>query len=149
MKLARREGVIVTYALGSCVGITFYDPVIKLASMVHIMLPNVRDLQDTQLYKYADTGIRETLRRMKVFGGVKERYICHIAGGAMMFQMRPDSAITNIGQRNIESVRNILREEQIKIAGQDVGSNYARTMLIDVDTGQVTIRTVGKKDVLL
>lgn len=34
MQFGRGEGTIVTYALGSCIGITFYDPAIL--SLIHI-----------------------------------------------------------------------------------------------------------------
>ena len=40
MKFARGDSRIITYALGSCIGITFYDPLIKLGGLLHIMLPN-------------------------------------------------------------------------------------------------------------
>ena len=39
MKLTRGEGVIITYALGSCIGLAFYDSYIKLGALLHIMLP--------------------------------------------------------------------------------------------------------------
>lgn len=39
MKMAQGSGMLVTYALGSCIGICFYDPMLKLAALLHIMLP--------------------------------------------------------------------------------------------------------------
>ena len=56
MKLTRQEGVLITYALGSCIGITFYDPMIKLGALLHIMLPEKTNSQDSNILKYADTG---------------------------------------------------------------------------------------------
>ena len=35
MKMAKGEGMLVTYALGSCIGICLYDPAIKLGALVH------------------------------------------------------------------------------------------------------------------
>ena len=64
MKLTRGEGVIITYALGSCIGLAFYDSYIKLGALLHIMLPEQVNLSDPNVFKYADTGIRETLRKM-------------------------------------------------------------------------------------
>ena len=63
MKIARAEGVLITYALGSCVGICLYDPFIKLGGMVHIMLPEALASGNQNVYKYADTGIKETIRK--------------------------------------------------------------------------------------
>jgi chemotaxis protein CheD len=58
MKLTRSEGVLITYALGSCVGVCLYDPVVKIAAMVHVMLPSkLEGSTDSNVYKFADTGI--------------------------------------------------------------------------------------------
>lgn len=149
MKMTRQEGVLITYALGSCVGISLYDPGIKLGALIHIMLPKSEVFSEQQAFKFADSGIQETLRKMSIFGGMKGRYICKIAGGARMFEMKGTSGISNIGERNVESVRNILRTEGIRIRGQEVGDNYARTMLLDVATGVVKIRTFGRSEIVM
>lgn len=146
MKIARQEGTLITHALGSCIGITLYDPQIKLGALIHIMLPEVGEKKEANLFKFADSGIKETLRKLAIFGGAKSRYICKIAGGAQMFAVVGNSNIGNIGQRNIEAVRETLRKEGIRIANQDVGSDYARTMLMDLGTGKVNIRTAGRKE---
>ena len=62
MKMAQGSGMLVTYALGSCIGICFYDPMLKLAALLHIMLPLNLETGRKSPLKYADTGIRETLR---------------------------------------------------------------------------------------
>lgn len=143
MKISRQSGTLITYALGSCIGITFYDPMIKLGALLHIMLPEAAGANANPL-KFADTGIQETLRKFYVFGGRKERIICKIAGGAKMFEMKGQGGFGNIGERNIQSVKRILRQEGIHIRGEDTGANYARTMIMDLANGEVRIRTVGK-----
>ena len=50
MKICRAPGVLVTYALGSCVGICIYDPVIRLAGLIHIMLPNMNKICKIKIY---------------------------------------------------------------------------------------------------
>lgn len=147
MKVARMQGLLITYALGSCVGVAMYDPVIRLGGLLHIMLPSAENVNVDNIFKFADTGIQEMLRKMQIFGGMKSRYICKIAGGAKMFEMQGN--LGNIGQRNTESVQNRLRQEGIRIARQDVGSNYARTMSIDVETGIVKIRSYGRPEITL
>ena len=149
MKIARREGVLITYALGSCIGISLYDPAIKLAALLHIMLPEAGNMSDMNVFKFADTGIQEMLRKMGAFGGVKRRYQCKIAGGAKMFDMKGAGGIGNIGERNIRSVEAIMRTEQIRILKKDVGLNYARTMLVDAADGTVRIRTAGRSEIIL
>lgn len=148
MKLTRREGVLITYALGSCIGISLYDPMIQLGALIHIMLPQMGNMDQSNVFKYADSGIEETLRKMSAFGAVKSRLVAKIAGGAKMFDIQGDSNFGNIGLRNVESVKAVLRRESIPIRAEDTGSNYARTMLLDVANGQVTIRTFGKKEII-
>ena len=145
MKILRQEGTLITYALGSCIGITFYDPMIKLGALLHIMLPEA-GATNVNPMKFADTGIQETLRKFYVFGGMKGRIVCKIAGGAKMFEMKGQGGFGNIGERNIQSVKKILRQEGIRITGEDTGANYARTMLMDLSSGEVRIRTVGKSE---
>ena len=146
MKLTRQQGVLITYALGSCIGISFYDPMIKLGALLHIMLPEKTNAADANILKYADTGIQETLRKMAAFGGSKSRMVCKIAGGAKMFEMKGPGGLGNIGERNIQKVRSVLRAEGLRITGEDTGANYARTMLLDVSTGPVTIRTASRQE---
>lgn len=148
MKLARQEGELITYALGSCIGIAFYDPMIKLGALLHIMLPE-KNQTDANVFKFADSGIRETLRKLYAFGAVKGRLVCKIAGGAKMFEMKGPGGLGNIGERNAQNVKRVLTMEGLRVVSEDTGANYARTMLLDVATGKVYIRTSGKPDRLL
>ena len=146
MKFTRGDSRIITYALGSCIGITFYDPFLKLGALLHIMLPSRSDLNDPKVFKYADSGIHETIRKLTAFGMMKNRTIVKIAGGAKMFEMKGSSDFGNIGQRNAAMVKKILMEEKLRIVAEDTGGAYARTMLLDVSNGDVIIRTVGKPE---
>ena len=146
MKFTRGSGIVITYALGSCIGITFYDPVLKLGRLLHIMLPNKTDPNDPRVFKYADSGIREMIRKLSAFGMVKSRTIVKIAGGAKMFDIKGNMDFGNIGQRNAAMVKKVLMEERMRITSEDTGGAYARTMLLDVATGDVIIRTVGRPE---
>lgn len=147
MKLCRAPGMLVTYALGSCVGVCLYDNVIKTAAMVHIMLPTApQDAVVENVYKFADTGIREAVRKMVAFGAVKSRMVCKIAGGAKMFETFNDPEWGNIGARNVKSVKEVLRQERIRLVSEDTGSDYARTLFFDSATGTGTIKAFGKPE---
>ena len=148
MKMARDEGMLITYALGSCVGICLYDPLIRLAALVHVMLPiNMETNRKTPL-KYADTGIRETLRQMEGRGAARPRIVAKIAGGGRMFEVTGGGSLGNIGQRNIESTHMVLRREGIRLLREDVGGTTARTLLFDVETGQACVRSYGKPELI-
>ena len=87
MKLAKDSGMLVTYALGSCIGICFYDTRIHLAALLHIMLPLNMETKRRAPLKYADTGIRATLQQMEAQGASRSRITAKIAGGAKMFEV--------------------------------------------------------------
>lgn len=146
MKMGRGGEKLITYALGSCIGICLYESQMKLAALIHIMLPLNLETGRKNVYKYADTGIRTTLREMELKGARRANITAKIAGGARMFEISGGS-IGNIGQRNIESVRQILRMEKIPLLWEDVGGTIARTMEFDSATGTGTIRSYGHPDV--
>ncbi len=146
MKMGKGGEKLITYALGSCIGICLYESQMKLAALIHIMLPLNLETGRKNAYKYADTGIRTTLREMELKGARRANITAKIAGGARMFEISGGS-IGNIGQRNIESVRQILRMEKIPLLWEDVGGTIARTMEFDSATGTGTIRSYGHPDV--
>lgn len=147
MKMAKGQGMLVTYALGSCIGICLYDPKIQLGAMVHIMLPLNMETGRTNTMKYADTGLRETLKRMEARGAMRSRIVAKIAGGARMFEVVGGS-LGNIGQRNIESVHLNLKKEGIRLLKEDVGGAVARTLLFDVSNGLCCVRSYGKPELV-
>jgi chemotaxis protein CheD len=110
MKMAKGSGILITYALGSCIGLCFQDPALHLGALLHVMLPMNMEAGRKNAFKYADTGIRETVRQMTSQGALKSRITVKIAGGAKMFEVK-GGGLGNIGQRNIESVHTILRQE--------------------------------------
>lgn len=148
MKLAKGEGMLVTYALGSCIGICLHDPALKLGALVHIMLPLNMETGRKNPLKYADTGIRETLRMMEAKGASRSRITAKIAGGAKMFDVNGGS-MGNIGQRNIESVHMNLKKEGIQLLREDVGGSVARTLLFDPATGLGCVRSYGRKELII
>ena len=148
MKMARQNGMLITYALGSCIGICLYDPLIQLAALVHIMLPLNMETGRKSPLKYADTGIRETLRQMEGKGAARSRIVAKIAGGARMFEVAGGGNLGNIGQRNIESTHMVLRREGIRLLREDVGGSVARTLLFDAASGQACVRSYGKPELI-
>lgn len=148
MKIAKGSGILITYALGSCIGLCFHDPMTHIGALLHVMLPLNLETGRKNPMKYADTGIRETLRQMEAMGASRKRITVKIAGGAKMFE---DSAgsLGNIGQRNIESVHMALKREGIRLLKEDVGGSVARTLLFDVASGLGCIRSYGRKELII
>ena len=148
MKLLQGSGLLVTYALGSCIGLCFHDPRLRLGALLHIMLPLNMETGRTHPMKYADSGIKETLKQLEAKGGSRSRITVKIAGGAKTFEVSGAGGLGNIGQRNIESVHAVLRRENIRLVGEHTGGTVARTMLFDVVSGQACIRSYGQKDII-
>lgn len=148
MKIAKGSGILITYALGSCIGLCFHDPMTHIGALLHVMLPLNLETGRKNPMKYADTGIRETLRQMEAMGASRKRITVKIAGGAKMFEVTGGN-LGNIGQRNIESVHTVLRKEGIRLMAEDVGGTVARTLLFDVNSGLGCVRSYGRQELII
>jgi chemotaxis protein CheD len=151
LNIATDGAILKTTGLGSCVGLTLYDPVKKIAGMAHVMLPNSEIARETNLNlaKYADTAIPELLIQMKAAGAYVERMKAKMAGGAQMFAMSGQTDSLRIGPRNVDSCVEMLRRYEIPIISQDTGGNFGRTIEFDSVTGILSIRSVqfGTKEI--
>lgn len=143
-KIARNPGRLITLGLGSCVGVSLYDPEVRVGGLLHVMLPDSTQFNKVgKPSKYADLGIPLMIREMKVLGARAGRLQAKLVGGAQMFSGLDEKITLNIGQRNTEKSREILKSLGIPIISQDVGGNRGRTMILDTKTGEVLIRTIG------
>lgn len=144
------SGSIRTTGLGSCVGLTLYDPRIHIAGMAHVMLPDSSIAREGSLNiaKYADTAIPELILRMTGKGADVARLVAKMAGGAQMFAFANSTDMMRIGPRNVESCKRMLSIYHIPIIGEDTGGNYGRTIELRADNGLLNIRSVqqGVKD---
>ena len=145
MGAVKGTGQLITYALGSCVGVCLYDKTAKIAGMIHVMLPTAPgEGPGNSVCRYADSGIPALIAKMESMGSSRTRMTAKIAGGAKMFNIPGDSLVGNIGDRNVAEVKKMLAQFGIKIVGSDVGLDYARTMSFNCDDGMVTIKAFSK-----
>ena len=145
LNVCKAPDVITTLGLGSCIGLVFYDPVSKVGGMVHYMLPDSTKVRNnSNIAKFADTGIDELLRRVIATGANKGRLIAKIAGGARMFEVSGLSDVGNIGARNAEAAKAKLKQLGIRLVAEDTGLNYGCTVELHCDTGEFYIKSVGK-----
>lgn len=147
LKVTKAPNSLTTLGLGSCIGLTLYDPVSKVGGMVHYMLPDSTKLKNnTNIAKFGDTGIRELYRQMISSGANPRRLVAKIAGGAKMFEVSGLSDVGNVGQRNAEQAKFMLKELKIPLVAQDTGLNYGRTVVLDCENGNYLIKAVGKPE---
>ena len=145
LNICRAPDVLITVGLGSCIGLTLYDPVNKIGGMVHYMLPDSHiTANNGNIAKFADTGIPELLKRITLAGANRSRLIAKIAGGAKMFGVNQMSNIGSIGERNAAAAKQILNELNIKLVAEDTGLNYGRTVELHCDTGDFHIKASKK-----
>ena len=144
--VAKNGDVLVTYALGSCVGICLYDAKTKVAGLSHIMLPSSVgfNYSSGQEGKFADTAIKRLLQLMVREGAVQSRITAKIAGGAQMFAGLSNSSLSNIGERNVAAVKAELMKLRIPIVAEDTGNDYGRTQYFYSEDGKMIIKSATK-----
>lgn len=145
--IARFPQVLVTSALGSCVGVALWDPFTLNGGLAHVMLPREAESgKGGPATRFADEGLRCLADLMSDAGSPSRRLIAKIAGGASMF--RSDAAATSVGERNIEAVRQELARLKISLRAEDVGGTHARTVELHLDSGTLVVRSYafGTKD---
>lgn len=145
LKIAKAPDSLTTLGLGSCIGLTFFDPVLKVGGMVHYMLPDSTKLKNnSNIAKFGDTGIKELYRLMLAEGAQPRRMVAKIAGGAKMFEVSGLSEVGNVGERNTQEAKLMLKELKIPLIAEDTGLNYGRTVELNCETGEFLIKAVGK-----
>jgi chemotaxis protein CheD len=146
LRTIRGSGILRTTGLGSCVGLSLYDPVSKVAGMAHIMLPSseLAWTPSVSPAKYADTAIPELIRQMTELGALTGRLEAKLAGGAQMFASVSGGDSLRIGPRNTETCRRLLQERHIPISGEDTGGHYGRTIEFHCGTGVLYVRSVQR-----
>lgn len=141
--------LIVTYALGSCLGVCVFDPVARVAGMLHLMLPQgslspEKAAQNPLMF--ADTGIPKLFLGSYALGAKKERMIVVVAGGAS-FNMNEDADLA-IGQRNVAMLRKVLWKNGVILKKHELGGTEPRNMSLDVRNGEVSLGFGGESRVL-
>lgn len=138
--------ILVTPALGSCVGVTLWDAFARRGGMAHVMLPTPNDTRiDGLVDRFASVAVPK-LAELVAKGSNTRRLVAKIAGGATMFGSEND--VTSIGARNIEEVKKQLALLRIPLVAEDTGGAHARTIELHLDTGLVVVRSYryGIKD---
>lgn len=137
------QDTIVTYSLGSCIGVALYDPVVKLGGMLHFQLPTATldpDRSKQNPMMFADSGMQVLLREMEKHGAQKRRMKVKLAGAAQMWN---DGNLFNIGRRNHAAIRKILWQYGMFVDSEDIGGTAPRNLYLNVGDGSVVIKMQG------
>lgn len=135
-------GVLITYALGSCIAVSVYDPFAKVGGMLHYMLPDApthsrKAPEDVNPYMYVSTGLPILFAKILELGGKKSRLIICAAGGA---EVMSQGKMFAIGKRNRTMLRKLFWKDNTILAAEDTGGTVARTMSLDMANGVVKLK---------
>jgi chemotaxis protein CheD len=146
MAISREPGdILVTHALGSCLGIAIHDAVAHVGGLLHVMMPlSTIDPEKAKAnpLKFVDTGVPQFLREAYSAGAVKSRLVVKVAGGANAYETGEERFA--IGKRNHIVLKKLLWKNGVLIDAEDVGGTHARTMYLEVGTGRVWLAAAGE-----
>ena len=148
MKIGKVGDVLVTHALGSCLGLVVYDPGAKIGGLLHAMLPLSKINREKALANpsmFVDTGVTTLFNRLYEMGGKKSRFKVKAAGCASPLG---SNEMFKIGERNYLVLKKLLWKNNILITSEDIGGTSSRTLYFDLSKGQVILKSNGTQRVL-
>ncbi len=144
LAVSNKPGVeLVTYSLGSCIGVLIHDPVARVGGLLHLMLPDSKLNQDRarkQPGVFADSGVPLLFRSAYNLGAKKGRLRVVVVGGS---QVMDASGHFNIGKRNYAAVRKLFWRNNVLVDREEVGGNVNRTVGLEIATGRIWMKTNG------
>lgn len=138
---------LITYSLGSCIGVVIYDPLVRVGGMLHYMLPeSSMDLEKAKKTPamFADSGIPLLFKQSYQLGASKRNMIVKVVGGA---QIMDENGVFNIGKRNYLALRKLFWKNNVMVAAEHVGGNVNRTVRLEIGTGRVLLKVSGLGEV--
>ena len=136
--------VVVTYALGSCIGLAVHDPAAHVGALLHFMLPDSsidRARAKANPWMFADTGIPLMLQQLYARGASKRRLVVRAVGGASMMDQEN---VFDIGRRNHLAMRKILWKAGVMVHAEAVGGVRSRTVRLEIGSGKCWIQEAGE-----
>lgn len=130
---------LITYSLGSCIGVLAYDPAARVGGMLHFQLSSSKGHENRvkeKPFMFADSGIPLLLKAMEQAGGFRGRMVIGIYGGASILN---DNGLFKIGIQNTRAVKKIFWQQALRISSLDVGGTYSRTVRLDIATGRIEV----------
>jgi len=150
LKVAKAPVVLSSLGIGSCVGINLYFAREKIGGLAHIMLPDIDLVKNrSNRAKFANTAIPDLVEKMEEMGADRRFMKAKIMGGAHMFGFAKTNKVFNIGIRNVEKVKEVLKELRIRIIAEDTGGSHGRSLYFYLETGDVRVRTISQGETVL
>jgi chemotaxis protein CheD len=125
--------------LGSCVAACIRDIEAKVGGMNHFLLAepsgSARDRYGASA-RYGAFAMEQLINKVLNRGtGRKANLEIKVFGGGLI-----NSALTDVGAKNIEFVRQVLADEGYALAGEDVGGAFARRVMFKPHSGRAFVK---------
>lgn len=134
---------LITYSLGSCIGLTLYDPGTRVGGLLHAQMPLSRTAPERSADRpamFVDTGVAALLEDLLGMGASRRQLVACVAGGANLLD---DDRLFDVGRRNQLVLRKMLWKNGILVAAEDVGGSCSRTLWLDTATGRTGLKRQG------
>lgn len=141
-EVASDGAVLTTSGLGSCIGVAIHDPETGVSGLAHVMMPAAAEIEGGNAAKFADTGTVLLVEELTAAGAEPDRLEAKIAGGSDMLDFSENGA--GIGERNVETVRRTLSENDVSIAAEDVGGDHGRSLRFESRTGELVVKSANE-----
>ena len=145
MKMSRSPGdTLIAPNLGSCVGVSMYDPVARVGGVIHCLLPlSKSDPEKAQQnpFQYVDTGIVKMLELLVAAGADLKRLAICAVGGA---NINDDHNVFEIGKKNATVLRKVLWKNNLLIKAEQLGDSVSRTLSLEIESGKTFLKCQGK-----
>jgi chemotaxis protein CheD len=142
MAVSNNPGTILsTYALGSCIGVIAYDPMVKCGGILHLMLPEASVAPQkaaTQPAMFADTGLPMFFKGLIGLRAERANLRLFVAGGASVIAGQDPF---RIGERNIRATMDFITANRLNVVHSDIGGSFSRTVHLELGTGTVNLIT--------
>lgn len=146
---ANREETLTCLGLGSCVALAIHDSTTGIAGMAHIVLPDSTQGRPSTGAKFGDLAVPLLVGEMQAAGAKRPTMRVYLAGGAQVLKTAAATPMSDIGERNADSIRAGIRELGLRVHGEDIGGDRGRTVRLRVDNGELEVSRAGEPARLL
>ena len=139
------EEILVTYALGSCLGITLHDPGKCIGGLLHLMLPDSKSHSRSapRPAMFLDTGLPLLLETMLDAGAARHALRCKVFGGA---QLLSADNFFRIGAQNVDACYKVTSALGLRVQVWEVSGRVNRTIRLFNRTGEVHVRVQARPE---
>jgi chemotaxis protein CheD len=135
------KNMLIVTVLGSCVSACIRDKITGIGGMNHFMLPDGaksdKDNPASESMRYGTYAMEVLINQLLRNGARRENLEAKIFGGGNVLR---SFTTNNVGDRNAEFVKRYLKEEGIKVTGEDLLDIYPRKVYYFPKTGKVLVK---------